>query len=526
MIRFPGVRHTAAALILVTAACGDGTTEPPPSPVPASVTVSPSASTLGALGETVPLTAIVTDQFGNQMSGQAVTWSASDAAVATVDASGLVTAVGNGTTTITARAGSASGTALITVEQAAASVVLDRDTLTFASVGDTARLIPSVADGNGRPIEAASVAWDSDKAHVATVDTAGLVTAVGDGTATITVMVGSALGQARVIVKQRATLVRIDPRSLSLFAGDTSRVAATAWDQRGNELTAPRFDWSSSDTMIATVDAEGLVRARSVGGAVISAGIGDLRDETRVWVSTDPQDHHAALTAGLPEHPFVNTPIGGTEGSTATVGTLALGLHDNEFPVIGIPDALGLSVIAAGSFLGAGRVVAFSGQDFLGSDDRATLVGHEQVDRLLANAVRWTAGDRAAPLRVLADNPRIADALEARGLVQVEVVGAGPGWGTRAWSANALDDVDVAVVQVNEWGTARLLREYVPALRAFLERGGGLVIAGSALHWSWWREHDHGPFTGNLLLQDTGISWNENSIAKIDSATRSWTSGH
>ncbi|WP_420637385.1 M60 family metallopeptidase [Candidatus Palauibacter sp.] len=180
---------------------------------------------------------------------------------------------------------------------------------------------------------------------------------------------------------------------------------------------------------------------------------------------------------------------------------------------------MGLSLLVAGSFLGSGRVVAFSGQDFLGSDDRATLLGHGHADRLLANAVRWTAGVRASPLRVLADNQRIADALAAQGLDGVDVVSSGRGSADRDWSASALDGADVAVVQVNEWGTARLISESVGPLRRFVERGGGLVIAGSAFHWSWWIERSHGAFSGNTLLRGTGISWNEDSIETIASAS-------
>ena len=235
--------------------------------------------------------------------------------------------------------------------------------------------------------------------------------------------------------------------------------------------------------------------------------------------SSDPADHHAALTAGLPEHPFANTTVGGTQGSTKTVGTLRLGLNPDAFPVIGDQGGMGLSLLVAGSFLGPGRVVAFSGQDFPGSDDRATLLGHGHADRLLANAVRWTAVVRASPLRVLADNQRIADALAAQGLDGVDVVSRGRGSADRDWSASALDGADVAVVQVNEWGAARLTGASVGPLRRFVEGGGGLVIAGSALHWDWWFAGREGPFAGNVLLRGTGISWNEDSIETIASAS-------
>ena len=103
-----------------TYACGDGATEPLPSPPdpprPTTVTVSPATASLTALGATVQLSAQVLDQNGQVMAGTTVTWASNATAVATVSAAGLVTAVGNGTATITATAGSASGAAGITVE--------------------------------------------------------------------------------------------------------------------------------------------------------------------------------------------------------------------------------------------------------------------------------------------------------------------------------------------------------------------------------------------------------------------------
>ena len=90
-------------LVLITAAvlsatlwvyaCGDGATEPRPYfPEPTTVTVSPAAAELIALGATVQLSAEVRDQNGEVMAGATVAW-ASSAAAAAVSASGLVTAV-------------------------------------------------------------------------------------------------------------------------------------------------------------------------------------------------------------------------------------------------------------------------------------------------------------------------------------------------------------------------------------------------------------------------------------------------
>lgn len=112
------IGRTVALLAMLDLSCGDGAVDPDPAPdpaVPTTVTVSPASATLTAVGETVRFAAEVRDQNGQVMSGTAVAWTTSDASVAVVDASGLVTAVAEGTATITATAGEASGAAGITV---------------------------------------------------------------------------------------------------------------------------------------------------------------------------------------------------------------------------------------------------------------------------------------------------------------------------------------------------------------------------------------------------------------------------
>ncbi len=83
-----------------------------------------ATATLGALDETVQLRAEVRDQNGKVMAVAGTAWSSSDASVATVDGAGLVTAAGNGTTTITATVGGASGSASVKVMQSARSVTV------------------------------------------------------------------------------------------------------------------------------------------------------------------------------------------------------------------------------------------------------------------------------------------------------------------------------------------------------------------------------------------------------------------
>lgn len=76
---------------------------PTPAPVTATVAVTPAAASL-AVGGTVQLTATLRDASGNAITGRTVTWSSASSAIATVSATGLVTAMAAGGTSISASA--------------------------------------------------------------------------------------------------------------------------------------------------------------------------------------------------------------------------------------------------------------------------------------------------------------------------------------------------------------------------------------------------------------------------------------
>ena len=190
------------AATLLAAACGDGATDPAPPPeLPRATTVAvtPRTAELTALGATVQLSAQVVDQNGQAMAGAAVTWSSGSATIATVSATGLVTAVQNGSVTITATSGSASGNAAVTVAQAASSVTMTPASDTLAP-RDTLRLSAEATDANGNAVAEAEFSWTSSAAAVARVDNSGLVTAVAVGSATITAVAGDASGTSEITV--------------------------------------------------------------------------------------------------------------------------------------------------------------------------------------------------------------------------------------------------------------------------------------------------------------------------------------
>lgn len=235
--------------------CGDApATEPTPplSPVATTVVVTPETVVFTALQETSRLTAEVRDQQGRPMSGVAVTWSSDSAAVASVNATGLVTAVANGTATITAAAGPASSTAIVTVAQAVAMVAVVPAVGTLL-MGDTLRLVAETFDENAHRIESAEFTWSSSDSSVATVDGSGLVRSVAEGVASVTATAGSAHGTAEITVIPRRKpgpglgIFDFPMRAIAISGyWGTNREVVQPWEDGGRQgpvLPAEFIDW-------------------------------------------------------------------------------------------------------------------------------------------------------------------------------------------------------------------------------------------------------------------------------------------
>lgn len=190
-----GIATFAALVILVSASCGDDPSEPPR---PTTVTVAPTAPTLTE-GDTETFSATVLDQDGEPMPGEDVAWSTEESAVATIGQDGTLTAVGTGSTTVTATAGAAAGSTTVTVLAAVAEVVVTAaDASLFVDQG--VAFAASALDDEGGALADRTVSWSSSNADVVTVDAAGEGRAVGAGTARITATVDGVEGSVDVAV--------------------------------------------------------------------------------------------------------------------------------------------------------------------------------------------------------------------------------------------------------------------------------------------------------------------------------------
>ena len=198
-------RPSLVLAVLLAIACSDGTTAPEP-PVIASVDVS-AASSIGTIGSTRQLAATARTAAGTTVSGASFTWSSSQTSVATVDAAGLVTAVANGTTTISAVAGSVTGSTTITVQQVVASVSGVPSVDTILAAGQTKAFTAQARDTGGTIVSGAVIRWSSADAGVASIDSVtGVATAVGPGLVTISARAGTETRSGTLLVRN-GTLV-------------------------------------------------------------------------------------------------------------------------------------------------------------------------------------------------------------------------------------------------------------------------------------------------------------------------------
>ncbi|MBR1725556.1 MAG: Ig-like domain-containing protein, partial [Muribaculaceae bacterium] len=219
-------------------------------------------------GTSQTLTATVTPSYASQN----VSWSSSNIAVATVNASGKVFAVGEGTTVIVASTTDGSNlnaTCIVTVKPVKATgISLDKTQLAM-ELNETATLTASLEPANTTE---KTVSWQSSDTSVATVDQNGMVTATALGNATITATTidGTNLSATCKVTVGVITVksVTLDQHEAQVILGNDLQLTASVLP---NDAANRTLQWQSSDAQIATVDQNGLVKTVGLGQAVISA---------------------------------------------------------------------------------------------------------------------------------------------------------------------------------------------------------------------------------------------------------------
>ncbi len=215
-----------------------------------------------------------------------VNWSSDNPAVVFVNSRGEVKAITNGEARITATTGSVSQTIVITVAQVPVRIILPRNSVQLASVGETTKLTAIVVDSLDAEILDAPLMWTSEDPTVATVDAQGEVTARMNGETRITVTSGNLSAVVTVIVELQTNRIVVSPESVYLTSiGEMIQLTASVRDADDMEIPGVGLTLTSDDPAVASVDGQGVVTAHMNGETRIVVTWEDLEASVSIVVS-------------------------------------------------------------------------------------------------------------------------------------------------------------------------------------------------------------------------------------------------
>jgi uncharacterized protein YjdB len=253
-----------------------------------SIDVSPATPSI-ALGTTQQFTAVGNFDDGSTQLLTSVTWSASPLSVSTIDAFGLATAVGTGTTTISATSGSVAGTATLTVSTATLVSLMVTPANATMAIGTSKQFTATgtFSDTSTQDLTA-SVLWSSSKATVATINNQGLGTSVALGSATITATLGTVSGSTGLTVANvHLVSITISPANPRIAKGTSIKLTATGNFSDGSTSTKlSGLSWKTSKPSVAQIKGAGVAHGKKAGSVTITASASGVKGTTTLTVGS------------------------------------------------------------------------------------------------------------------------------------------------------------------------------------------------------------------------------------------------
>ena len=323
----------------------------------ASIRLSPTGDQQLLVGQTRQMTAQTLDSDGNPLPGRSVTWSSSSATVASVSATGLITAIATGGAVITAASEGRTAVVAVTVSAVPIASIAVEPAADEVVVTQTLQLTATAKDAQGGTLSGRTVAWSSSDATRATVSSTGLVTGVTPGTVTITASAEGKSGTASITVKAKPVgSVILSPAQSSVEVGGTRQLTAQVTDDQGNPLTGRPITYATDNAAVATVSATGLVTGVALGSAKITATSEGKTGTADVTVTPVPV---ATVEVSPPSSDLI-------VGQTASLGAVAKDAKGNVLtgrPVSwssGAPSVATVSAAGVVSAVAPGSAVVFA----------------------------------------------------------------------------------------------------------------------------------------------------------------------
>jgi hypothetical protein len=259
------------------------------------------ATTDISVGQKVKFTALLRDGSGNKTKAPATAWFAAPFDLAAIDESGTVSFFSPGEVLVGAIVG---GKAVMTRIMVKAGPItrIDIEPVKGPLVaGANAPLSATARGSEGNPRSGATISWTSNKPDVATVDAAGVVTAISPGQATISASSGSGKGSVDLsVVNNTLAGLSVAPRSTTARTGDVVHfdIHATSGQADNNSVR-----WTVTGPA-ATIDADGGFVAELPGAYVITAASGPQQAIASVIVSPRNAERTLELVGRAPIKDF------------------------------------------------------------------------------------------------------------------------------------------------------------------------------------------------------------------------------
>ena len=207
-------------------------------------------------------------------------WTSTDTLVATVSQDGDVLAVEEGQCRIWARSGAFMAVCDVEVLKVPAESIVLNETSIEIMPGEQFQLTATI---NMQEVRSEDILeWSSSDMNVAVVDSAGMVTAMKTGEATVTAEFMGVTAECKInVVDIPVSEIRLSSDKLSLFAGETSTIEAVILPINA---TDQEISWTSSDASVASVSAAGEVTALATGETTITAECGGITEECSITV--------------------------------------------------------------------------------------------------------------------------------------------------------------------------------------------------------------------------------------------------
>lgn len=153
---------------------------------------------------------------------------------------------------------------------------------TLLATGSSLQLTATVRDPSGTVLTDRTITWSSSNPSALSVTAAGVVTANGPGSSTVTGTVGGVSGSVQLGANHISSL-QIAAPSYAIEPGSSMQLRLLAKDDAGADLWM-NVTWSSSEPNVASVSASGRVDALTSGGAIITASMGTAREQMVITV--------------------------------------------------------------------------------------------------------------------------------------------------------------------------------------------------------------------------------------------------